>query len=140
MPSPYLSVDFVHKLILPEKGGGGTCLFCHPAERLILHQLYGLNFEAYPMEKRVERQYAAKRNEIEGAFRTGKRKYGMDRIRTPLAQTNQNVISLQLLSDESGAWFSGFSFFQNVPYSRFVQSVISIGRLASPSYVFWSIF
>ncbi|CCQ97883.1 hypothetical protein CULT_720042 [[Clostridium] ultunense Esp] len=44
MPSPYLPVDFVHKLILPEKGGGGTCVLCHPAERLILHQLYGLNF------------------------------------------------------------------------------------------------
>lgn len=47
--------------------------------------------------KRVEREDAAKRNEVEGKFGEGKRKYGLDRIRGKLPETSDSIIILQFI-------------------------------------------
>ena len=47
--------------------------------------------------QRQERQDAAQRNEIEGKFGEGKRKFGLGRIQARLANTSQTVIALQFL-------------------------------------------
>lgn len=48
-------------------------------------------------DKRIERMDAAERNEIEGGFGTGKRRYGLDRIMAKLRQTAETVIALPFL-------------------------------------------
>jgi len=45
----------------------------------------------------VEREDAAKRNEVEGKFGEGKRKYGLDRIRGKLPETSDSIIILQFI-------------------------------------------
>ena len=47
--------------------------------------------------KRVEREDAAKRNEVEGKFGEGKRKYGLNRIRGKLPETSDSIIILQFI-------------------------------------------
>ncbi len=47
--------------------------------------------------KRLEREDAAKRNEVEGKFGEGKRKYGLDRIRGKLPETSDSIIILQFI-------------------------------------------
>lgn len=44
-----------------------------------------------------ERDDAAERNQIEGKFGEGKRRFGLGRIQARLAQTSQTVIALQFL-------------------------------------------
>jgi len=48
-------------------------------------------------DKRIERMDAAERNEIEGGFGTGKRRYGLDRIMAKLRQTAETAIALPFL-------------------------------------------
>ena len=45
----------------------------------------------------LERKDAAKRNEVEGKFGEGKRKYGLDRIRGKLPETSDSIIILQFI-------------------------------------------
>jgi hypothetical protein len=47
--------------------------------------------------KRLEREDAAKRNEVEGKFGEGKRKYGLNRIRGKLPETSDSIIILQFI-------------------------------------------
>ena len=47
--------------------------------------------------KRLEREDSAKRNEVEGKFGEGKRKYGLDRIRGKLPETSESIIILQFI-------------------------------------------
>lgn len=47
--------------------------------------------------KRIEREDAAKRNEVEGKFGEGKRKYGLNRIRGKLPETSDSIIILQFI-------------------------------------------
>ena len=47
--------------------------------------------------KRVEREDAAKRNEVEGKFGEAKRKYGLDRIRGKLPETSDSIVILQFI-------------------------------------------
>ena len=47
--------------------------------------------------KLLERKDAAKRNEVEGKFGEGKRKYGLDRIRGKLPETSDSIIILQFI-------------------------------------------
>src|SRR5690625_3552541 len=48
-------------------------------------------------QKRIERQDASERNEIEGKFGEGKRRYGLGLISACLQQTSETAISLSLL-------------------------------------------
>jgi IS5 family transposase len=48
-------------------------------------------------EKRIERQDARQRNEVEGKFGEGKRKYGLARIYAKLKETSECMISMQFL-------------------------------------------
>src|SRR5699024_1819863 len=48
-------------------------------------------------QKRTERQDASERNEIEGKFGEGKRRYGLGLISACLQQTSETAISLSLL-------------------------------------------
>lgn len=50
-----------------------------------------------PLVARLEKQDAAERNEVEGKFGIGKRKYGLDRIGAKRSETSQTVISLQFI-------------------------------------------
>lgn len=47
--------------------------------------------------KRLEREDAAKRNEVEGKFGEAKRKYGLDLIRGKLPETSDSIITLQFI-------------------------------------------
>ncbi|NLD96561.1 MAG: IS5 family transposase, partial [Synergistaceae bacterium] len=47
--------------------------------------------------KRLERKDAAKRNEVEGKFGEGKRKYRLDRIRGKLSETSDSIVILQFI-------------------------------------------
>jgi len=48
-------------------------------------------------DKKQERQDTADRNQIEGKFGEGKRKFGLDRIRARLANTSETVIAVQFI-------------------------------------------
>ena len=45
----------------------------------------------------MERKDAAKRNEVEGKFGEGKRKYRLDRIRGKLSETSDSIVILQFI-------------------------------------------
>jgi hypothetical protein len=47
--------------------------------------------------KQLEKQDAAERNEVEGKFGVGKRKYGLSLIQARLPQTSESVIALQFI-------------------------------------------
>lgn len=53
--------------------------------------------EGRKADQKQERQDAAERNQIEGKFGEGKRKFGLDRIRARLAYSSETVIAIQFM-------------------------------------------
>src|SRR5690606_2051851 len=53
--------------------------------------------EGWKTDLKQERQDAAERNQIEGKFGEGKRKFGLSLDRARLANTSQTVIALQFM-------------------------------------------
>lgn len=53
--------------------------------------------EGRKADQKQERQDAAERNQIEGKFGEGKRKFGLDRIRARLAHSSETVIAIQFM-------------------------------------------
>ena len=47
--------------------------------------------------RRHEREDAGKRNEVEGKFGEGRRKYGLDLIRGKLPETSESMMALQFI-------------------------------------------
>ena len=56
-----------------------------------------LDQEKLAERKRLERLDASRRNEVEGIFGEGKRKYGLDLIRGKLAETSESLIVLRFM-------------------------------------------
>lgn len=83
-----------------------------------------LDQEKLAERKRLERLDASRRNEVEGIFGEGKRRYGLDLIRGKLAETSESLIALRFMIMNLWRMLRLFSsFFITVP-KRF-QIVIS---------------